>query len=155
MKALPIVLAACLALASCSQLREDSSSGQGTTASSKEVELMRDLAQANLAEIDTGKLALSKAKSDSVKQFAQQMVDEHSKMMQEGQQLAAAQGVRMPSSPGVKHQVAKKRLEMGSSDNFDKAYMEQMVLDHQQTLDLLKQAASSGDASLQLAAQAR
>jgi len=150
MKTLPIVLSACcLALASCSQLRGDSSSpSQGTTASSKDVSLMRELAQANLAEIDTGKLAVSKAKSEPVKQFAQKMVDEHSKMMQEGQQLAAAKGMQMPTSPGVKHEFSKKRLEMGSSDNFDKAYMEQMVADHKQTLDLLKQAQNSGDASL-------
>ena len=154
MRTLPILLAASLALASCSQLKDSGSAGQGATASSKDVSLMRDLAQANLAEIDAGKLALSKAKSDAVKQFAQQMVDEHSKMMQEGAQLASAKGVQMPSSAGVKHQVAKKRLEMGSSENFDKAYMDQMVLDHNQTLELLKKtAAESTDASLKAFAE--
>lgn len=46
------------------------SAGQGATASSKDVAFMREIAQANLAEIDTGKLAASKAKSDAVKRFA-------------------------------------------------------------------------------------
>ena len=154
MKTLPLLLAASLALASCSQLKDSGSAGQDATASSKDVTLMRELAQANLAEIDTGKLAVSKAKSDAVKQFAQQMVDEHSRMMQEGAQLASAKGVQMPSSPAVKHQIAKKRLEMGSSENFDKAYMDQMVLDHKQTLELLKKTASeSTDSSLKAFAE--
>ena len=155
MKILLTLFVACLALTSCARLGMNSgSAGQGATASSKDVAFMRDIAQANLAEIDTGKLAVSKAKSDAVKRFGQHMVDEHSTMMQEGSQLAAAKGVQMPSSPGLKQQAAKKRLEMGSSDNFDKAYMEQMVLDHQATLDLVKQAAANAtDPSLKAHAE--
>jgi putative membrane protein len=115
---------------------------------------MRDLAEANMAEVETGKVAAQKAQSDEVKKFAQHMVDDHGKMLQEVQQLAQSKGVDLPKSPNKKHQAAMKKLESASGEQFDKAYMSEMVKDHQDTVKKVeKMAKSSKDAEVKSAAQ--
>ena len=97
----------------------------------QDAKALKNLAEANRAEVDTGKVALQKAQSDPVKKFAQHMVDEHGKMLSEVEQLAEAKGVKLPDSAGVKNKAMERKLEAASSDKFDKDYMAAMVKDHQ------------------------
>jgi putative membrane protein len=149
----------CLFFAACSQLglggREGASSGQSAPPSNRQdVKFMENIAQANLAEIATGKLAVAKAQSPLVKQFGQQMIDDHTKMLNEGASLASAKGMPVPKSPEFKHQAAAKKLEAMSGGSFDRAYMQQMVADHNDTLELLKQASTqAGDPALRAHAE--
>jgi len=152
-----LMLLCVVGVAACSQMGMNSpgqSAGQGATAPAPDAKFTRDIAQANLAEIETGKLAASKAQSDAVKQFAQHMVDEHSALLKQGSELAAAKGLPVPSSPGVEHQVAKTKLQVMTAASFDRAYMEQMVKDHNSTLELLnKTVAEASDPQLRAQAQ--
>jgi putative membrane protein len=148
------LLAVALFLSGCSMLgmnRGDSAAGG---ASAQDAQMMRDIAQANLAEIATGKLAIAKAQSPTVKQFGQHMIEEHNTLQSEGARLASAKGMPVPSAPDARHQAAAKKLEAMSGESFDRAYMEQMVKDHGETLQLLQRAASqAGDAQLRAHAQ--
>jgi putative membrane protein len=101
--------------------------------------MLRDIAQANLAEIETGRIALDKSKDDQVRKFAQQMVDDHTAAMEEVQQLAQAKGVTLPDGPDLKHKTVATALKALRGDTFDKQYMSQAgVGDHQRTHDLLQ-----------------
>lgn len=102
---------------------------------SADTKAIRDMAEANMAEVEAGKLAAQKAQSAEVKKFAQHMVDDHGKMLQEVQQLAQSKGVDLPKSPNAAQQAAMKKLESTSSDKFDSAYMQQMVKDHRATAE--------------------
>jgi putative membrane protein len=150
-----LLLLSAAALAACAQLGFDSSGGESASAgrtaeaAQQDMKSMEEIAQANIAEVATGKLAQSKAQSSEVRQFAARMVDEHSRLLKEGANLAIAKGMPMPTAPGAKHQAALKQLESMSGVAFDQAYMQQMVKDHQATLQLLKQASSQArDAQL-------
>ena len=148
------LLFAAFALSACSMLGMDSDRGAGAGATSPDAQMMRDIAQANLAEITTGQLALSRAQSPQVRQFAQHMIDEHTRMQSEGSAIASAKGMPTPKAPDAKHQAAAKKLEAMSGEAFDRAYMEQMVKDHQQTLELVQRAAAQAkDAELRAHAQ--
>jgi putative membrane protein len=131
-------------LAACSYtgdaLKNSGSAAAGAT--SPDARLPRDIAQANLAEIATGRLAVAKARSPEVRRFGQLMIDEHTMMQREGEQLAFSKGMPLPVAPDAKHQAAAKKLEQMSGESFDRAYMEQMVKDHAQTLALLQETAS-------------
>lgn len=77
------------------------------------------------------------------------MVDEHTKMLEEGKKLAQSKGVKPPADTDKKHQAALKKLEGLSGAEFDRAYMRQMVQDHQEVLQLAqKTAQSTKDAEL-------
>lgn len=99
------------------------------------------LAQSDLAEVAAGKVAAQKASSPEVKKFGQHMVDEHTKMLEEGRKIAQSKGVKPPAQPDKKHQAALKDLEKQSGEQFDRQFMTQMVKDHEEALKLAEKTA--------------
>ena len=94
-------------------------------------QILNELAQANMAEVATGQIALQKSQSADVKKFAQQMVDDHSKGLQAVQEVAKAKNVTLPAEPDAKHKKLADHLSSLSGDAFDKAYLaEAGVKDH-------------------------
>ena len=87
------------------------------------------MAQANMAEIEAGKLALSKSQKADVKAFAQQMVDDHTKALNDVTQLAQNKGVILPTAPDARHQAMAAKLGKLEGAAFDKAYMKQAGVD--------------------------
>ena len=101
--------------------------------------LLIDLAQANLAEIEAARLAQDKTQNQEVKNFAQQMINDHTKALQEVQQLAQARGVTLPTEADAKHKRMAQRLSGLSGDAFDRRYLAQSgVADHKKTHALLE-----------------
>jgi predicted outer membrane protein len=100
--------------------------------------ILMGMAQANIAEINAGKMAQSKSQNDQVKSFAQQMIDDHTKALNDVQQLAQQKGVTLPTEPDAKHKAMASKLEAMSGDAFDKAYMKNAGLaDHKAVHSML------------------
>jgi putative membrane protein len=111
----------------------------GATLSKADENLMRQIAQTNLAEIEAGKVALSKTQNDSVKTFAQKMIDDHTTSQQEVQQLAQAKGVTLPTEPDKQHKDMLKKMSGLSGETFDRRYVAQGGLeDHKKAHALLQ-----------------
>ena len=139
------VLACSLALASPIALAK---------ADKNDAKALQDLAQANLAEVEAGKLASQKAQDPEVKKFAEHMVEDHGKQLAELKRMAQSKEVTLPAAPKARHQSMMKKLEDLSGDEFDRAYMAQMVKDHGEALTLVqKTAKQSKDDELKAAAQ--
>jgi predicted outer membrane protein len=103
----------------------------GEKLSTGDEKILKDMAMANMAEVEGGKLAQSKSQSSEVKAFAQQMIDDHTANLNEVKALAQARGVTLPTEPDAKHKAMAAKLEKMSGDAFDKAYMKQAgVQDH-------------------------
>ena len=120
--------------------------------SNRDAKHLKELAIANMAEIETGKLALEKAQDPKVKEFAQHMVDDHTKMLDEVKTLAQSKNVELPSAPDAKHEKLMKKLE--SASDFDREYMRAMVKDHRDALKLAQRTARGAkDGELKAAAQ--
>jgi putative membrane protein len=121
--------------------------------SSRDAKRMKDIALANLAEIEAGQLALQKAQDPKVKEFAQRMVDDHTKLLDEVKGVAQAKGVELPSAPDAKHQKAMKKLQAASAQDFDREYVRAMVKDHRDALRLAQRTAKGAkDVDLKSAA---
>ncbi len=98
-----------------------------------------EMAQSNMAEISSAKLALTKAANPEIKAYAQRMVDEHTKALAEVQALAQAKGVELPKELTVKHKAKGAMLEALSGDIFDRTYMKQSGRrDHRVTHEQLR-----------------
>jgi putative membrane protein len=118
-----------------------SASASAKAVSKADQNLMREIAQSNLAEIETGKIALSQSKNEQVRNFAQKMIDDHTQAQKELEQLAQTKGVTLPTEPDRKHQAAAKKLSALEADKFDKQYIAQGGLsDHRNTHRLLERA---------------
>jgi len=106
----------------------------GAKLNASDEKAVKDMAMADMAEVETGKLALSKTQNSDVKAFAQQMVDDHGQALAKVQALAQARGVTLPTDLDAKHKAMSAKLEKMSGDAFDKAYMANAgVKDHKDT----------------------
>ena len=99
-----------------------------------------ELAEANMAEIAHGKIALSKAVNPEIKAYAQRMVDEHTKALAEVQALAQAKGVELPKELTIKYKAKGAMLEALNGDIFDRTYIKQSGRrDHRVTNEQLRE----------------
>ena len=100
-------------------------------------------------EVELGRLASEKASSSEVKQFGQRMVEDHGKANDELKQLATQKHVDLPAEPSAKHKATKARLEKLSGEQFDKAYVADMLKDHKKDVAAFeKQSRSAKDPDL-------
>lgn len=97
------------------------------------------IAQANIAEVAAGKMALEKSSNADVKQFAQTMIDDHSKGLDDTKQVAATKNITLPAEPDAAHQKMAADLSKLSGAAFDKAYVSKAgVADHAKVHAALK-----------------
>jgi putative membrane protein len=139
------IAAATLVAFSTSSHSQESKKEKAATSSVEggDAKRAREIAQADMAEVAAGKLGASKAQSDEVKKFAQHMVDDHGKHLNDLRSMAKTKGMQLPSAPAKKHQDAMKKLEAASGAEFDKVFMQQMVKDHQDALKLVQDTAKN------------
>jgi putative membrane protein len=104
---------------------------------------VRKALEGGMTEIQLGQLALQKSSNDDVKQFAQKMIDDHTKLGDEMKQVGQQMGIKAPDSPSSKDKSAMAKLQALSGDDFDKAYIKDMVKDHQQDAKDFKQEAQT------------
>ncbi len=109
--------------------------------SSEDRDMMEDLAEANIAEIETAQLALSKTQNPRVREFAQKMIDDHGMAQQELQQLAQAKGMTLPQETDLAHRTVSGALRLLSGETFESQYINRVGMDdHQRTIELLQKA---------------
>jgi putative membrane protein len=123
---------------------------QTTKIDKGDADLLQDIARANIAEIETGKLASSKSKDPNVKKFAQMMVTDHTKGLADVKKVASMKGVDLPDSPDAMHKAAMVQFKALRGDMFDSRYIKQAgVGDHEATEKLLqKTQADAKDADV-------
>jgi putative membrane protein len=108
---------------SASQSKETSSGVSQAKLNQSDERMLKQLAQAYLAEIALGKLALDKAQSNEVKSFAKKMLDDHMKAQDELKQLAQSKGMSLPVEVDRQQQSVEKKLAALSGEKFDRQYM--------------------------------
>ena len=113
----------------------------GTTA--KANEFVTKAAGGGMMEVELGKLAQTNASSQAVKDFAKQMVADHSKANAELQSIAAAENIDIPTAMPAEHMQHMQEFEAKKGADFDKAYVAMMVEGHDKTIADFKTAAAS------------
>jgi putative membrane protein len=100
--------------------------------------------QGGMAEVQLGQLTLQKSNNDQVKQFAQKMIDDHTKLGDEMKPVAQQLGVSMPDGPSKKDKATMAKLQALSGPAYDQAYIKDMIKDHKHDLSDFQTEASSG-----------
>lgn len=106
-----------------------------------DTQFMAQAAQSNMAEIALSQLALRRASSNEVKQYAQRMVRDHSQANDQLAQLAQQKRITLPTQLDAKHQAIMTQLEQLSGERFDQEYMMAMENDHAQAAMLFQSGA--------------
>jgi putative membrane protein len=100
--------------------------------------------QGGIAEVQLGQLTLQKSSNDQVKQFAQKMIDDHTKLGDQMKPIAQQVGVSVPTEPSKKDKQTMAKLQALSGSAYDQAYIKDMVKDHKQDLSDFQMEASNG-----------
>jgi putative membrane protein len=100
-------------------------------------------ASGGTAEVKLGQLAEEKGSNDSVKNFGKRM-ENHSAANDKLQALVQKDGINVPSTLSAEDQREYDRLSGLSGAQFDRAYAQAMVQDHQKDIAAFKQEASNG-----------
>ncbi len=106
---------------------------------------MIQAAEGGMAELQFAQLALQKSSNDSVKDYAQRMIDDHTKANDKLMAIAEQKGVTLPTTIGPKNEAVKAKLSKLSGTNFDKMYLSQAgVSSHNQQAALFKSEVQRG-----------
>jgi predicted outer membrane protein len=105
---------------------------------------LADAYRDGLAEIRMAQMALSKTENGDVQNFAQRMIDDHTKANQTISQLAAQKGVQLPADLSPEQQAVGNDLSALTGREFDKAYMDVNVFAHQKAVIAFKKQAQAG-----------
>ena len=130
---------------SSSSMSSENSKAQSTgKLSASDRTFVRKAAEGGLAEVEFGKLAAERASSQDVKQFGQKMVDDHTKANDQLKQVASEEGITLPDKLSAKDEATKDRLEKLSGEQFDRAYMRDMVTDHTKDVSEFRTESKAG-----------
>jgi putative membrane protein len=100
--------------------------------------------QGGLAEVQLGQLTLQKTNNPQVKEFAQRMIDDHTKLNEQMKPVAQQLGVTVPDQISKNDRKTIAKLQALSGSAYDQAYIKDMVKDHKQDLNEFQMEASSG-----------
>lgn len=102
-------------------------------------------ASSDMLELRSSEAALQKAQSAEVKEFAQMMINDHTKASQELKTAASTDGATVPAEMLPKHAEKVQAVSAKSGAEFDAAYMEAQVAAHEEALKLMQTYAEGGE----------
>ena len=108
---------------------------------------IREVASLNLLEVRLGMLAEQRSSNTAVKQFAKQMAFSHSTIERQWTSLAAQNGLLTSVALNSIQQQSVDQLSKLSGADFDRAFMNAMVANHEQDAGTLQRISTSAQSA--------
>ena len=143
-KGLLALVCAVALTAACNNNRTANSREAGTTGtagagiSNSDKNFVSDQLSDGMAEVELAKVARDHAANADVKQFAQMMIDDHTKAGDQLKQIATSNAIPLDTKIDDKHQNLMDKLSKLNGADFDKEYMSATVDDHQDAVSDLR-----------------
>lgn len=102
-------------------------------------------AEGGILEVQLGELAQTNATSPKVKEFGKTMMDDHSKGNEELKTLAQSKKIVLPATLGEANMKVYNDLREKKGNEFDRAYMELMVKDHEDDIKEFRHESEKGE----------
>jgi putative membrane protein len=117
--------------------------GQANASAPSDAQILFILSTVDRAEIEQGQLALNKAQSPRVREFASSMIQQHTASSEEGAQIASTNGMTPESSAAAAELQQKaaqtlNKLSAADPSSFDQQYVQSQVTQHQEVLSMIK-----------------
>jgi uncharacterized surface protein with fasciclin (FAS1) repeats/predicted outer membrane protein len=116
--------------------------------SSDDRKFMMIAAMGGMAEVEMARLALQKSTNESVKQYAQKMIDDHTMAGEELMRLASMKGVALPAQSDAKQMAMMAKMQKLSGAEFDMMYVKEAGVKAHESMEKLymKESMSGKDA---------
>lgn len=105
-------------------------------------------AQGGISEVELAKLALGKSSDTNIQAFANKMIQDHGKANEELTAIAERNHIKAPGSLDATHKAMVEKLGLKNGKDFDAAYAQQMMKDHDETIALFEAATGSRNADI-------
>src|SRR5579883_982254 len=115
--------------------------GQKQQSGTSSDSFLKQAIEMNQAEVEVSKLAQNKAQDPKVKDYAEMMVRDHSQALDKLRSTAGENEGQIQMSS--QHQQLYDKLARLSGSQFDKEYMNAMVRDHKQAVQMFQREAGS------------
>jgi len=127
------------------QNRENSqrSNDQSQQATAEEAKFVVKAGEINLAEINLGQLAAQRASRQDIRQFASQLVRDHSTNLQQLNQLANRHSWKGAERMDQEHQQLFQKLAAMQGQQFDQDFLKKMVEGHKKAAEIFKHASEN------------
>ena len=102
-------------------------------------------AKGGTMEVELGRLAISRAHDPAVKSFGERMVADHTEAGNKLKAMAKRKGMRLSAALDTAQQSEMRKLIKLRGVEFDRAYMEMMVADHEADVAEFEKQANSGN----------
>ena len=143
-----ITAVAALAIALCGPARAADVFGANDKAqrgqlTEKDYKFVKEASRGGMSEVDLGNLAKQKGTSQSVKDFGQRMVRDHTKANDDLKQIASQKGATLPSELDRSDRSTMDKLQKATGADFDREYANAMVKDHRTDVKEFQNAAQN------------
>ena len=115
---------------------------------SPESKFLTDAIRGDLAEVKMGELAEQKGQSEGIRDFAEMLIDDHSKAKEKTSDLAKELGVTPPTQPTAEQMQKHDALARLSGAEFERQFAAEMVKGHQEEIAKYEKQARSGDSKV-------
>jgi len=107
----------------------------------------RAAAVGGMAEVELAKLVEKNSHNADVEAFAKRIIEDHGKANDKLTSIAEASSIPLPQALDQEHAAARTKLESMNDKEFDQAYLQGQVIDHQKTAQLFEYEIGSGEAA--------
>lgn len=101
-----------------------------------------------MVEVAASELILPKTKNAAVKQFAEMMVKDHTKVGAELAGIAKTKGITLPGQLADSKKNELDKMKQLTGDELDKKYIVMMINDHKQTIDWFDRATTYSNSNI-------
>lgn len=109
-----------------------------------DAEFAAEAAEGGMLEVQLGELAQTNATSPKVKEFGQTMVTDHGKANEELKNLAQKKNIALPAALGTEKMKIYDDLKAKKGNEFDKAYIDHMIKDHEEDIEAFREESNEG-----------
>lgn len=135
---------------------QDSANASGAVHEGQEPgtnEFLIQVMEDSLAEMEMCMLALDRSSSEEIRGFAQSMIDEHGKLGQEIEKMAAQTQVSFPKKVRPEHASLVRAMGKLKGEQFDRRFLDESLRYHENDLKVFRHYAQSAGGPLQNLAQ--
>lgn len=120
----------------------DTSSAATTAMSAADQDFAMTAASSDMLEIQSSNMAMQNASSERVKSFATTLIRDHGATSDQLKSIVMGKNVTLPADLMPKHKTMLDGLQGKKGKDFDKAYMDLQVNNHQEAVNLFQNAST-------------
>ncbi|HVL58023.1 MAG TPA: DUF4142 domain-containing protein [Burkholderiaceae bacterium] len=118
--------------------------GDGAELAQADRRFVEEAARSGTAEVLASQMALHRASSPAVQQFAQRMIADHAMINDQLRMLAQSRGIELPARLDDRRARQLEQLNTVMGPPFDRMFVELQVRGHQKAVELFRQQAEQG-----------